>query len=212
MNQGRSGRAEWLVLFSLLFFAGAGFVYLAEFQGSSPSTGPPSRAIESADEDDGPKKANAPKKGNARRKGPLLSIPAIGVRSPVVSLGKNPDGTLETPTNYDRAGLWTGGPSPGEHGPAIITGHVDSARSGPAVFYRLSELEPGDIVRYTTPRGRGVRFEVERMERYPKDDFPTLRVYGRTDGARLRLITCTGVFDTSSGHYRDNLVVYARRV
>jgi Sortase family. len=57
-----------------------------------------------------------------------------------------------------------------------------------------------------------VRFEVERMERYPKDDFPTLRVYGRTDGARLRLITCTGVFDTSSGHYRDNLVVYARRV
>ncbi len=206
MNQGRSGRAEWLVLFSLLFFAAAGFVYLAEFRGSSPNTGPPSQAVESADEDDGPKK------GNARRKGPLLSIPAIGVRTPVVSLGKNPDGTLETPTNFDRAGLWTGGPSPGEHGPAIISGHVDSARSGPAVFYRLRELEPGDIVRYTTRRGRGVRFEVERMERYPKDDFPTLRVYGRTDGPRLRLITCTGDFDTSSGHYRDNLVVYARRV
>jgi LPXTG-site transpeptidase (sortase) family protein len=210
VNKGRSGRADWLVLFSLLFFAGAGFVYLAEFQGSSPNTspntGPSSQAVESADEDDGSKK------GNARRKGPLLSIPAIGVRTPVVSLGKNPDGTLETPTNFDRAGLWTGGPSPGEHGPAIISGHVDSARSGPAVFYRLRDLEPGDIVRYTTRRGRGVRFEVERMERYPKDDFPTLRVYGRTDGPRLRLITCTGDFDTSSGHYRDNLVVYARRV
>ncbi len=92
----------------------------------------------------------------------------------------------------------------------MIVGHVDSS-TRPAVFFGLRELEPGDVVE-VTPRGRRtVRFVVDRLEKAPKDGFPTRAVYGPTPGSTLRLVTCSGSFDESSGHYRDNLIVFARR-
>jgi Sortase domain len=135
-------------------------------------------------------------------------IPAIGVSSPLVRLGLQPDRRMEVPEDYSVAGWYTGGPRPGDRGPAVIAGHVDSRR-GPAVFYRLGELRKGDliVVRYT---GRAeARFRVERTERHPKRAFPTARVYGDTAGPALRLITCGGSFDRASGHYRDNVIVFA---
>jgi sortase (surface protein transpeptidase) len=144
-----------------------------------------------------------------RRPAPVgIEIPAIGVRARLVPLGLNADGTLEVPTRFGDAGWWAGGPRPGERGPAVIAGHVDS-RTGPAVFYRLSELRAGDRISVVRRDGSRVRFVVRRSERYPKARFPTARVYGRTAGATLRLITCSGTFDRSSGHYLDNTVVYA---
>jgi sortase (surface protein transpeptidase) len=136
-------------------------------------------------------------------------IPAIGVRAPVVRLGLNPDHTLEVPTNFGDTGWWTGGARPGEPGPAIIAGHVDS-HTGPAVFYRIRELRAGDAVIVERRDGSRARFVVQGSEQYPKARFPTARVYGRTAGPTLRLITCAGTFDRSSGHYLDNTVVYAR--
>jgi hypothetical protein len=135
-------------------------------------------------------------------------VPAIGVDAPVDDLGRNPDGTLEVP-EWQRAGWWRRGPEPGERGPAVIVGHVDS-RAGPAVFFRLAELGAGDVVEIVLDDGRTTRFVVERTERFAKDAFPTRAVYDLTAGPELRLITCDGEFDRSTGHYVDNLVVFAR--
>jgi LPXTG-site transpeptidase (sortase) family protein len=136
-----------------------------------------------------------------------VAIPAIGVDAPVVDLGKNSDGTLEVP-DWQQAGWWRRGPEPGERGPAVIAGHVDST-SGPDVFYRLEELQPGDRIDVQLDDGGSVAYAVQRIEVFPKDAFPTLDVYELTPGPELRLITCDGEFDDSTGHYVDNLIVFA---
>jgi sortase (surface protein transpeptidase) len=133
------------------------------------------------------------------------------VRAPVIRLGLNDDRTLEVPKDYSETGWWSGGYAPGEPGPAVIAGHVDS-KSGPAVFYELDELQLGDRVKVRRADGSVVTFAVERIERYPKDEFPTAAVYGRTPGPTLRLITCSGDFDESTGHYVDNTIVFASRI
>jgi sortase (surface protein transpeptidase) len=98
---------------------------------------------------------------------------------------------------------------PGDSGPAVVVGHVDS-KAGPAVFYRLRELRAGDVVRFVHPDHSIARFVVERSRSYSKSSFPTAAVYGPTSDRELRLVTCGGSFDWSTGHYRDNLVVFAR--
>jgi hypothetical protein len=138
-----------------------------------------------------------------------IEIPAIGVRAPIIRLGLNPDRTLEVPKDFGDTGWWSGGPRPGEPGPAVIAGHIDSY-TGPAVFYRLRDLDPGDAIAVVRRDGSRTRFTVLGSEQYPKTHFPTDRVYGRTSGPTLRLITCGGAFDESTGHYVDNTVVYAR--
>jgi hypothetical protein len=137
-----------------------------------------------------------------------LQIPAIAVSTPLVRLGRLPDGTIEVPHDWDTAGWYDGGPRPGQPGPAVILGHVDS-RTGPAVFYRLRALRPRDIVRVGLADGRILVFRVQRVERYPKNEFPTEAVYFPTLNRELRLITCGGDFDYARGSYRDNIVVDA---
>ena len=126
----------------------------------------------------------------------------------MIRLGLNPDRSLEVPKDFGDTGWWTGGPRPGERGPAVIAGHVDS-RTGPAVFYKIGDLRPGDAIVVHRSDGSRARFTVQGSRQYPKAHFPTARVYGRTPGPTLRLITCSGTFDSASGHYLDNTVVYA---
>ena len=140
-----------------------------------------------------------------------VEIPAIGVSTPLVRLGLLADGTMDVPHDYGVAGWFTGGPQPGQLGPAVIAGHVDS-RTGPAVFYRLRDLRPGDQIRVVRADRRVVRFEVDSLASYPKRSLPSEAVYGATTAPVLRLITCAGTFDRSSRSYRDNLVVSATRV
>ena len=144
-----------------------------------------------------------------------VSIPAIGVTSELITLGLNPDGTLAVPQpgpDYDKAAWFDGSPRPGDVGPAVIEGHVDSAANGPSVFYRLGELAAGDRVEVSRADGTAVTFEVYDVRVVPKDDFPTVEVYGNTDGPELRLITCGGPFDSTAGSYEDNVVVFARQL
>jgi len=101
-----------------------------------------------------------------------LQIPAIGVSTPLVRLGRLPDGSIEVPHAWNTAGWYDQGPRPGQPGPAVILGHVDS-KTGPAVFYRLRDLRPGDVVRVGLTNGRTLVFRVKRTERYPKNKFPT---------------------------------------
>ncbi|MFD2090707.1 class F sortase [Blastococcus deserti] len=141
-----------------------------------------------------------------------VSIPAIGVQSELITLGLNPDGTLAVPQpgpDYDKAAWFDGSPRPGDPGPAVIEGHVDSAANGPSVFYSLGELVAGDRIEVTREDGSVVAFLVDEVRLVPKDDFPTLDVYGNTDGPELRLITCGGPFDSAARSYEDNVVVFA---
>jgi sortase (surface protein transpeptidase) len=138
-----------------------------------------------------------------------LSIPAIGVQTRLVRLGLNPDGSLEVPTDFSVAGWYRLGPKPGQPGAAVIAGHVDNTE-GPAVFYRLGELAPGDLIRVRMADGSMKRFHVYAVREYPKTAFPTSLVYGATPNPELRLVTCGGPFDSNTGHYLDNIVVFAR--
>jgi sortase (surface protein transpeptidase) len=140
-----------------------------------------------------------------------IAIPAIGVSAAVVRLGLKRDGTLQVPGDFDVTGWFTGGPAPGETGPAVIAGHIDS-HHGPAVFYRLRELRPGQEITVGRRDGSSVRFAVDGVAQYPKDDFPTKAVFGPSPDPLLRLITCGGAFDRSRRSYRDNVVVTARLV
>ncbi len=135
-------------------------------------------------------------------------IPSIAVSSSLVRLGLMPDRSLEVPSDFAVAGWWAGGPSPGEKGSAVIAGHVDS-KSGPAVFFALRQLRRGDTVWVKREDGTQVRFVVQRLEQVPKMHFPTQEVYGPEPYAALRLITCGGAFDRSTGHYVDNVIVFA---
>jgi sortase (surface protein transpeptidase) len=136
-----------------------------------------------------------------------VRIPAIGVDAPLEPLGLDASGALDAPKDFKDAGWYADGTAPGEVGPAVIAGHVDS-KTGPAVFFRLSQLRAGDLVEVARA-GTWVRFRVVGVDRYPKDRFPTDRVYGPTPDPQLRLITCSGRFDQARDSYVDNTVVYA---
>lgn len=143
-----------------------------------------------------------------------VTVPAIGVRAEVVPVAADPSGQLEVPPLDEPrvAGWYRLGVSPGETGNAVLVGHVDSRESGPAVFFHLGRLRPGDTVEVGRADGRTVRFAVDGVATYPKEQFPTALVYGPGDTARLRLLTCGGRFDTGRRDYLDNVVVFATRV
>jgi len=138
-----------------------------------------------------------------------LSIPSIGVRTRLIHLGVNRDGTLQVPSSTAVAGWYTGSPRPGMVGSAIIAGHVDS-RTGPGIFFWLRTLRPGDRIYVGRADGTMAVFTVTRISKFAKDHFPTAAVYGPVPDSELRVITCGGIFDRSLGRYLSNVVVFAR--
>ncbi|WP_407924419.1 class F sortase [Actinokineospora pegani] len=138
-----------------------------------------------------------------------LTIPAIGVdETDLVPLTLGANGELTAPTDFARVGWYAAGTVPGDVGPAVLAGHVDS-RTGPAVFFRLRELAPGDRITVRRDDDTTAEFTVDEVRHYPKAAFPTDAVYAPVPGAALRLITCGGSFDTERRSYRDNVVVFA---
>jgi sortase (surface protein transpeptidase) len=137
-----------------------------------------------------------------------LAIPEIGVSTPLLTLGLTANGTVQVPPTASVAGWYTRSPRPGAVGPAIIVGHIDS-RQGPGVFFRLPVLRPGDPIFIRRSDGTTIEFRVTAVQSYLKDHFPTEAVYGPTPDPELRLITCGGAFDSATGHYLSNTVVYA---
>jgi hypothetical protein len=139
-----------------------------------------------------------------------ISIESIKLRASVDQIGLAPDGTLEEqpfPT-ASHAAWYRLGPAPGQVGPAVISGHVDT-KTNVAVFFSLTKLRPGDPVVITRADGQAVTFSVDWLGEFPKSNFPTRLVYGATTYPALRLVTCGGVFDRGTGSYRDNIVVFA---
>lgn len=137
-----------------------------------------------------------------------VSIPSLEVSSRLVGLRTARDGTLQVPQNAAEAGWWSQGPAPGDDGPAVIAGHVDSFE-GPGVFFELGRLVPGDEIQVRRADGVVVSFLVTDVQTYAKRDFPTELVYTGDGTPSLRLVTCGGAFDEGSRSYRENVVVFA---
>jgi Sortase domain len=140
-----------------------------------------------------------------------VSIPAIGVQSALLRLGRNSDGTMQVPsliTSADEAAWYKYSVTPGQIGASVIEGHVDSYQ-GPAVFFRLGALRPGNRIDVKLADGITAVFRVTGVREYAKDKFPANTVYGPADYAALRLITCGGDFDPATGHYLSSVVVFA---
>ncbi len=204
---------------SLIVLAGCGSAQVA-----------PSRAEVSPARTSSPSATRGPSETASPRPAEPRPIPprtarVVGLRLPAIGLAANrleelrllPDGSLAAPRDPALPGWYGGGPVPGELGPAIIAGHVDS-KTGPAVFARLGQLEPGDGVTVAisevgasqdAPSKREVGFTVDRIVHATKKEFPTEEVYGSTPDAQLRLITCSGPYDRVAGSYTDNTVVFA---
>jgi LPXTG-site transpeptidase (sortase) family protein len=140
-----------------------------------------------------------------------LTIPLIGVKTNLITLGLAAGGSMQVPSSSTVAGWFTGSPRPGSVGSSIIVGHVDN-HHGPGVFFRLPELKKGDDIYVKRADGTTAEFRVTENRTYPKDHFPTDTVYGPTPDAELRLITCGGAFDSVTRHYLSNIIVYATQV
>ena len=137
-----------------------------------------------------------------------LRIPALQVDTPLERLGRQPDGTIAVPESPNIAGWYVAGPRPGQPGPAVILGHVDSI-NGPGVFFRLDQLSPGAAVEVDRADGTTAGFRVVSVSRVPKTNFPSDLVYSPTLQPSLRLVTCGGSFDYRARSYRDNVIVYS---
>jgi len=137
-----------------------------------------------------------------------IRIPQINVDTSFVELGLAPNNEIEIPKTYDEVGWYIHGPTPGELGPSVVLGHVDS-RLGPGVFFSLGQLNPGDMLDIERADGSVAKFRVDKLERYKQSNFPTSLVYGNIDHAGLRLITCSGSYDRELKRYDSNLIVYA---
>ncbi|WP_083934302.1 class F sortase [Nocardiopsis baichengensis] len=194
------GRGRAWCLAAALTFAGVAAPFPEIGRGAAPAAVPPGRPASSAE-------------AVSSRSAPVgVVVPSLDLHARrVVGLGIGADGGLEAPSGWHEVGWFSGGAAPGEDGPAVLVGHVDSHR-GPAVFFGLESLGPGAVVGVERSDGATAWFEVYAVATYGKgrEEFPTRRVYGATPGPELRLITCGGDFDEAAGSYRSNVVVFAR--
>ncbi len=231
MEQHPSKRRRRVALSAALgcVLAGAGAAVLLS-SAEEPKRVEPRRAVAAATVAPLPLRAQAPQapkpkperkpKRKPERKAPepqaeapapgTITVPAVGISAPIIPLGLTREGKLEVPKDISKAGWRLNGPEPGERGAAVITAHVNW-NGRPGAFARLPSVSPGDRIIVRRRDGSTTTYVAERSERVAKDAFPTERVYGRTPKPTLRLITCGGSFDRSTGHYRQNVIVYARK-
>lgn len=206
---------RWLVMAGVLLIVAAALLFQGLTPRRDPLAGPNTSPIVlpfSAATRTTPGSRPKPHRPIVARSSPVtLRIPAIGLTVAVSSLGLNPDGTVEVPTNFQEPGWYRFGPSPGQVGSAVILGHVDSYL-GPAVFFQLRTLRAGDRVVVDLADGAVAQFVVDGVAMYSKTHFPDQAVYASHGYSALQLVTCGGVFDPQAGSYLSNVVAYTSLV
>lgn len=202
-------RAAGAVLVAVTALAGAGLLG-ASFSETPTPPQPAAAAAPMFDPVPAPTGTAAPAH-LARSEPASVHISRIGVKAKIMTLGLNKDKTLQVPplTKAELAGWYSLGASPGEIGNAVVVGHVTTAETGAAVFFRLGELVKGDKIMIKRKDGSMVFFTVDGVKAYPKKKFPTDLVYGPNQRAGLRLVTCGGKFDAKAHNYVDNVIVFA---
>jgi hypothetical protein len=179
----------------------------------SPSPSQPAQPAQQAPIS-APSQPSGAKKNTLGRSPPVkIVISKIGVRAPITTLGLKSNGSIEEPplSKPNLTGWYRLGPTPGQKGPAVIAGHVD-AHGSPAVFAELGKLRRGDRVEISRKDGSMAVFQIDSIQRVPKNAFPTKKVYGDIAFPGLRLITCGGAFNKATGHYVDNVIAYGHLI
>lgn len=212
-----------LVVSVLLLISGGGLIGIGLLQQTAAPPQAPIAAMDVADTENSSKatpeqnsrntSGSEPRDNLSPSRPTQLRIPAINVNTEVTSIGKNPDGTIAVPDkgpDYNKAAWYKHSPTPGQSGPTMIEGHVDSVEQGASVFYRLGELDQDEKIFVTRADGKVVVYQIHEVGQYKKDDFPTDRVYGHTDNPALRLVTCGGQYLQDIGQYESNTIVFAR--
>ncbi len=202
---------RWFALAAALVLLGSGALAVGLRQHQHPLAGPATSSSSTATGPSEPPATGTTNTGIARSRPVRLRIPAIGVSVSVSELGLNPDGTVEVPTDIQKPGWFDLGPTPGQEGSAVILGHVDSYQ-GPAVFFRLRAMKAGDRVDVRLADGVTTRFVVRSVVMYSKAHFPGRLVYASHGYSGLQLVTCGGTFDSQTGHYLSNVVVFTSLV
>lgn len=142
-----------------------------------------------------------------------IEIPVLDVNAPVMQLGQNSDGSVQVPplSNHNLAGWYDRTVMPGQNGTSVILGHVDNY-TGISVFFYIKNLQPGDLIKVVRADGTTATFSVDGAQKVAKATFPSSAIYGNTRYPELRLITCGGPFDSATGQYLDNIVVYSHLI
>lgn len=199
---------RWVLIAAALVLLGSGCLVLGLQEHQHPLAGPvPARAGPKALKTTKAVPVKAAALATARSAPVELKVPAISLAVSLSTLGLNADGTVEVPTDVQQPGWYGLGPSPGEIGSAVILGHVDSYQ-GPAVFFNLRSLVAGDDVDVNLADGVTAEFQVTSVAMYLKATFPAQAVYTSHGYSALQLVTCGGAFDSQTGHYLSNIVVY----
>jgi len=218
MRSRESRRGSWLapaVFSGLLVVSGLVVVVIGQHTHRwAPPPAPPSAALLATPTASGGAATGLVAAPLPRSAPVSVRIPAIGVAARIIPVGLNANRTVQVPSLRTPflTGWFDGGAAPGQTGPAVLLGHVDSALVGPAVFYRLGELRPGNLVYITRDDQRVAVFRIGSVALYPQWDFPTKQVYGFTMRPTLRLITCGGDFDTHTHLYLDRTIAFASYV
>lgn len=198
----------WVVAEAVLFIvglAGVGYFGPQLVQGKRLE---PFKTFSSSTSSVGLKKAQGIKP-LSRSEPTHIAVPSVGIDADVISVGRDSDGSIATPPLFDWVtGWYKYSPTPGEIGPSVIVGHVDTYK-GASVFWRLREVSRGDIINIKRKDGRTVKFKVTALKQFDQDNFPTDKVYGNLKHPGLRLITCGGAFNERTQSYTQNTVVYA---
>jgi len=210
----RRRRTAWLAGAAVLLVLGAGLLATGSVERHRPLAGPvalhPSTG-QATRSDTSPVTTPSATLQVARSVPVGLSIPALGLTVSLTTLGLNPDGTVQVPGDAVHPGWFRLGPTPGQIGSSVILGHVDST-AGPGVFFGLRNLTAGDRIDVSLADGGHVEFEVTSVASYLKSVFPAQAVYGSTGHSALQLVTCGGAFDSGTGSYLSNVVVYSSLV
>jgi len=136
-----------------------------------------------------------------------LQLPAERIDAAVVPVQVSPRGELGVPFDVTRLGWWASGPLPGTPiGTVVLDGHVDD-RTGPGALFRLARTPLGSPLWLDTTSGP-VRYQVRARRLYDKNQLPG-DLFTVDGPGRLVLITCGGPFDSATGHYQDNVVLFA---
>lgn len=215
MTHGRRGRVRriyWGILAVVLTALGATCLVVWSAQTTTTAATATDAGHASGEVTPGPPRTPPPVLAGDTPGHPVgLRIPSLGLTTRLIELGLRKDGTVQVPRDAGVAGWFRLGPTPGAIGASVILGHVDSS-AGPAVFFGLSEMQPGDLVVVRRDDGSTVRFEVRSVRTYPNDAFPAQRVYGNHGRSELNLVTCGGDYDAERGGYQSNVVVNALKV
>jgi Sortase domain len=208
MRGPRHPSRRWALIAAALVVLGSGCVILGLQEHQHPLAAPvPARAAPKGLKVTKTTSVSAAVLATAHSAPIELTVPAISLAVSLSTLGLNADGTVAVPTDVQQPGWYGLGPSPGEIGSAVILGHVDSDQ-GPAVFFNLRSLVAGDDVDVTLADGVTADFKVTLVTTYLKANFPDQTVYGSHGVSALQLVTCGGAFDSQTGHYLSNTVVY----